>query len=229
MIGGGSGIGAAVASQFRNNGAPTLVWDVSQNADITCDISGPGQITAAIARTLDQFGVPTNLTITAGVGHTGKLLDVSVDDWDRVMGINAKGIWLAMREFARPMLAGEGGSMVITSSVSATLVDQTMGVYCASKAALDMLIKVAAAEWAPRLRVNGIAPGVTDTPMLRGAPVNGAWLSGVAGRTALNRLGTADDIASSIVALHEMPWVTGEILRCDGGLSLYSPISPDRP
>ena len=99
-----------------------------------------------------------------------------------------------------------------------------MGLYCASKAALDMLVKVAAAEWGPKVRVNAIAPGVTDTPMLGRAPRQGAWLSAVAGRTALARLGTADEVAEAIVALHAMRWVTGQVVAADGGLSLHSPI-----
>ena len=79
--------------------------------------------------------------------------------------------------------AAEGGSIVAVSSVSARLVDRSMGLYCASKAALEMVIRVAAAEWAPSLRVNGVAPGVTDTPMLGPLHHDGAWLSSVADRT----------------------------------------------
>ena len=101
-----------------------------------------------------------------------------------------------------------------------------MGLYCASKAALDMVVRVAAREWAPAIRVNAVAPGVTDTPMLGPAPREGAWLTGVAGRTALGRLGRPEDIAEAIVAVHGMGWVTGQIIECDGGLSLHSPIDP---
>jgi NAD(P)-dependent dehydrogenase (short-subunit alcohol dehydrogenase family) len=129
-----------------------------------------------------------------------------------------------MRALAKPMAAAGAGSIVATSSVSARLVDRAMGLYCASKAALDMLVKVAAAEWGPAVRVNAIAPGVTDTPMLGRAPRQGAWLSAVAGRTALARLGTADEVAEAIVALHAMHWVTGQVVAADGGLSLHSPI-----
>lgn len=89
-----------------------------------------------------------------------------------------------------------------------------------------MVIKVAAAEWAPTLRVNGVAPGVTDTPMLGPVARDGPWLSGVAHRTALGRLGTADDIAETIMAVHSMTWVTGQVVSCDGGLALRSPIDP---
>lgn len=226
VIGGGSGIGAAVAARFREAGADVLVWDVSGSYDVSCDIADHEQVAAATATTLATLGVPTHISITAGVGHAGMLLDIAPEEWDQVMGINAKGVWLAMRALARPMLAADGGSIVVTSSVSATLVDKSMGIYCASKAALNMIIKVAAAEWAPRLRVNGVGPGVTDTPMLKAAPRDGAWLSGVAQRTVLGRLGTADDIAETIVAIHGMSWVTGQIIPCDGGLSLRSPINP---
>jgi NAD(P)-dependent dehydrogenase (short-subunit alcohol dehydrogenase family) len=224
VVGGGSGIGAAVAARQRAAGLDVLVWDVSGAGDVACDVSDPAQVDAATRVTLDRIGAPALLTITAGVGHSGLLADVASDDFDRVLAVNAKGPWLVMRALARPMAAAGAGSIVVTSSVSARLVDRAMGLYCASKAALDMLVKVAAAEWGPALRVNAIAPGVTDTPMLGRAPRQGAWLAAVAERTALARLGTADEVAEAIVALHAMRWVTGQIVAADGGLSLHSPI-----
>ena len=226
VVGGGSGIGAAVVARQRAAGADVVVWDVSGPADVVCDIADAEQVDAAAARTVERWGVPATVTVTAGVGHGGLLLDAPADDWDRVVGINAKGVWLVLRALARPMLAAGGGSMVATSSVSARLADRGMGLYCASKAALNMVVRVAAAEWAPGLRVNGVAPGVTDTPMLGPVPRSGPWLAGVAGRTALGRLGTPDDIAEAILALHALTWVTGEIVTCDGGLALRSPIDP---
>ncbi|MDQ6697608.1 MAG: SDR family oxidoreductase, partial [Actinomycetota bacterium] len=139
VIGGASGIGAAVAQAFRDIGAETLIWDITDGADVRCDISDAEQVTAATADTLATLGTPTHVSITAGIGHGGMLLDIDPAEWDRVMGINAKGVWLAMRALARPMLDAGGGSMVATSSVSAELVDRSMGIYCASKAALDMV------------------------------------------------------------------------------------------
>ena len=198
-------------------------------ADVHCDIADASHVEVATRTTLDRIGVPDLVTVTAGVGHGAMLLDAPADDWDRVVGINAKGVWLAMRALAAPMLDAGGGSIVATSSVSARLPDRSMGLYCASKAALDMVVLVAASEWAPTVRVNAVAPGVTDTPMLGRAPRDGAWLEGVAGRTALGRLGRPEDIARAIVALHALPWVTGQILACDGGLLLESPIAPLGP
>ena len=224
VVGGGSGIGAAVAALQRAEGREVLVWDVAGGGDVACDVGDPAQVDAATRVTLERVGVPALVTITAGVGHSALLADASCDDFDRVFAVNARGPWLAMRALAKPMADAGGGSIVATSSVSARLVDRAMGLYCASKAALDMLVRVAAAEWGPLVRVNAIAPGVTDTPMLGRAPRQGAWLTGVAGRTALARLGTADEVAEAVVALHAMRWVTGQILAADGGLSLHSPI-----
>ena len=226
MVGGGSGIGAAVTSMQRAGGAEVVVWDATDAGDIVCDISVPEQVDAATQATLAEIGAPTVVTVTAGIGHAGMLLDATPEEWDRVVGVNAKGVWLAIRALAPPMIAAGGGSIVATSSVSSRLVDRSMGIYCASKAALEMVIKVAAAEWGPRLRVNGVAPGVTDTPMLGPARRDGSWLTKVAGRTTLGRLGTADDIAEAVLAVHRTGWITGQIVVCDGGLELRSPINP---
>ena len=202
-----------------------MVWDLA-GADVTCDITEPEQVDAAVAATIDAAGVPDLVSVTAGVGHAGMLLDAPPEEWDRVVGTNAKGAWLAMRALARPMLDAGGGSIVATSSVSARLADPLMGLYCVSKAALDMVVAVAAREWAPSLRVNAVAPGVTDTAMLGPVPRDRGWLRGVADRTALGRLGTPDDIAEAILAVHGMAWVTGQTVVCDGGLSRHSPIDP---
>jgi NAD(P)-dependent dehydrogenase (short-subunit alcohol dehydrogenase family) len=192
--------------------------------DVTCDISRPDEIDAALAG-LDPAALPTWITITAGVGHAGLLDDAAPEAWDRVMAINARGPWLCMRGLAHVLAeANRTASIVATSSVSAHLVDRAMGLYCASKAALDMVVKVAAAEWGGRgIRVNAVAPGVTATAMLR-APAGSPWLNGVAERTALGRIGTAEDIGRAVLLLHGASWVTGQILDCDGGLSLRSPI-----
>lgn len=227
VVGGGNGIGAAVVADLRSRDVPVVVWDIDGPRDITCDIADPSAVADAAAETVRRLGAPTEVTITAGIGHSASLLEATPEDWDRVVNINTRGVWLAMRELVRPMLEdGAGGSIVATTSVSGRLADRGMGLYCASKAALDMLVAVAAAEWCPTVRVNGVAPGVTDTRMLGRAPHDSGWLRGVAARTPLRRLGTPEDIAESVRALHSSRWTTGEILRSDGGLLRYSPISP---
>ena len=230
VIGGGSGIGAALATVYRARGTRIVTWDIAGAHDITCDVTEPDAIEHAVGQTRMHFGLPTSVTVTAGIGHSGLLADADADDFDRVMRVNARGPWLCMRAWARLMQEhARTASFVAVSSISAHLVDRNMGIYCASKAALSMLVKVAAAEWgAAGLRVNAVAPGVTRTPMLGRGPsatvAGSPWLAAVSERTALGRLGEADDIAQVVVALHAMEWVTGQVVECDGGLSLHSPI-----
>jgi len=232
VVGGGSGIGAALAETYRSQGTPVVTWDIDGPHDVTCDVAEPDEVDEAVGATRLEWGVPTWVTVTAGVGHAGMLTDASPEDFDRVLRVNARGPWLCMRAWVDAMVERRvQGSFVATSSVSARLVDRTMGIYCASKAALSMLVQVAAVEWGHLgLRVNAVAPGVTRTPMLgrgKAATVEGSpWLAGVAERTALGRLGEPADIAQAIVALHSMSWVTGQIVECDGGLGLHSPADP---
>ncbi len=226
VVGGASGIGAAVVDAYRTKGVPVTVWDVTGDPDVICDVRDPNSVIAATRATLEQVGVPGWTTITAGIGHGGLLLDEAVEDWNRVMEINARGPWLVMRAIARALIdAHLPGSVVATSSVSAHLVDRGMGLYCTSKAALSMTVRVAASELAPYgIRVNGVGPGVTATPMLGRAPVDSGFLAAVQRRTPLGRLGQPRDIAETVLAVHGLPWVTGQIVDCDGGLSLHSPI-----
>ena len=229
VVGGASGIGAALAERQRAAAIDTVVWDVQAGpgVDLVCDISDPAAVDDAVQVTIERAGPPARVTVTAGVGHAGFLTDLDPAEWDRVFAVNVRGVWTVLRGFARAVLASGGtASFVAVSSVSGSVADRTMGAYCASKAALDMLVRVAAAEWGPKgIRVNAVAPGVTRTPMVV-APEGSPWLDHVAGRTALRRLGEAGEVASAIEAVHELGWVTGQVLACDGGLSLHSPIDP---
>jgi NAD(P)-dependent dehydrogenase (short-subunit alcohol dehydrogenase family) len=229
VVGGASGIGAALAEAYRAAGTTVVVWDVAGTYDVICDVADPAAIDAAVGETRQRWGIPGQVTVTAGVGHAGLLTEIEPEEFDRVLRVNTRGPLLCMRAWARVMRAEQrAGSFVAVSSISARLVDRSMGVYCASKAALSMLVQVAAAEWgADGLRVNAVAPGVTATPMLgRGASAQSSpWLAGVAERTALGRLGQAEDIAPVILGLHAMQWVTGQVVECDGGLALRSPIN----
>lgn len=229
VVGGGSGIGAAVAARERDTEVPTVVWDIAGERDVTCDVADPDAIDRAIAETLETVGTPTRVTVCAGIGHSGMLLDTPPGEWDRVMNVNARGAWLSMRAAANAMRAAEvSGSIVAISSVSARIPDRTMGLYCASKAALEMIMRVAAAEWATDgIRVNAVGPGATLTPMLLGpVSADNPWLQAVRERTPLERLGEPDDIAEAVLAVHGLGWVTGQVLEADGGLSLASPLDP---
>ncbi|AGB25375.1 dehydrogenase of unknown specificity, short-chain alcohol dehydrogenase like protein [Mycobacterium sp. JS623] len=225
VTGGASGIGKATADRLRTRDADVVVWD-RKDGDIDCDISDPDAVSAAIDQTIARHGTPDRLVACAGVGASSLLLDQSPADWRRVLNTNLTGTWLTMRAVAKAMVnAQTGGSIVAVSSISGTLADRDMGAYCVSKAGIDMLVRVAAAEWGQHgIRVNAVGPGVTRTPMLAKPEQLPGWVDGLTERTALGRLGEADDVAEAIVAVLEMSWVTGQTVFADGGLALHSPI-----
>jgi NAD(P)-dependent dehydrogenase (short-subunit alcohol dehydrogenase family) len=225
VTGGASGIGSAVANRLRSAKADVIVWDL-KGGDIDCDISDSDAVSAAIDQTVAGHGTPDRLVACAGLGASGLLLEQSPADWRRVIDTNLTGTWLTMRAVANAMVnAQTEGSIVAVSSISGTLADRDMGAYCVSKAGIDMLVRVAAAEWgAHGIRVNAVGPGVTRTPMLAKPEQLPGWVEGLTERTALGRLGEADDVAEAIVAVLEMSWVTGQIVFADGGLAIHSPI-----
>lgn len=236
VTGGASGIGAAVVRALAAAGARPVVWDRREAeagrhgvVAIPCDVGDASSVAAAVGRTVAEVGPPTVLVTAAGVGGgLVPLLDVDPDRWDELLRVNLKGTLLAMQAVARVMReAGSGGAMVAVASVNARLADRGMAAYCVSKAGVEMLVRVAAAEWGPLgIRVNAVAPGVTETPMLgRMAEVPGV-LDGIVSRTPLGRLGRPDDIAAAVCALLAADWVTGAVLVADGGLSLWSPVNP---
>jgi NAD(P)-dependent dehydrogenase (short-subunit alcohol dehydrogenase family) len=225
VTGGASGIGREVAGQLRDAGHDVVVWDLS-DADMACDVSDPDAVSAAMERTVRERGVPTRIVTCAGIGASGLLLEQQPAQWERVLAVNLTGTWLTIRAAAQAMIdARVSGSIVAVSSISGTVADRDMGAYCVSKAGVDMLVKVAAVEWGSHgIRVNGVGPGVTRTPMLADVERLPGWVDGLSERTALGRLGEAADVAGVIVGVLELPWVTGQIVHADGGLALHSPI-----
>jgi NAD(P)-dependent dehydrogenase (short-subunit alcohol dehydrogenase family) len=226
VTGGMSGIGAATASMLREAGHDVVIWDRAEGADVVMDVSDPDQVEHAMMRVLDSGAVPQIVVACAGVGHSGMLLTESPAEWDRVLSVNLTGVWLTIRAAASAMVtANVGGSIVVVSSVSGTLVDRNMGAYCVSKAGADMLVRVAAAEFGEYgIRVNAVGPGATDTPMFERAAQLTGWVEGLKERTPLCRLGQPNDIAQAVVAVLGLEWVTGQVIHADGGLGLHSPI-----
>ncbi len=128
VVGGGSGIGSALAAAHRAQGTRLVTWDIAGSHDVTCDVTEPDAIDDAVEVTRRRWGVPTCVTVTAGVGHAGLLADAAPDEFDRVMRVNARGPWLCMRAWVGAMREeGVAGSFVAVSSISARLVDRDMG------------------------------------------------------------------------------------------------------
>jgi len=226
VTGGASGIGAAVVSRLRAAGARVVALDLSQPCDVECDVSDAESVQRALSAAVEIAGPPTRVVTCAGIGRTALLLDDTPEQFRRVLDVNLVGTWLALRAAAALMVeAGGGGSMVAVSSISGTVADRTMGAYCASKAGVDMLVRVAAAEWGPHgIRVNAVGPGVTQTPMLGNATALPGWVEGLTERTPLGGVGDPAAVAEAVVAVLEMAWVTGQVLHADGGLGQHSPI-----
>lgn len=229
VTGGGSGIGAATVTRLRAAGARVAVLDMRPGSDadvaLAGDVGDEATVVDAIATARDELGGLDVAVLSAGVGGSGRIVDLSAYEWDRVQRVNLRGAFLCLRECGRVMTAAGGGSIVAITSISGFLADRFIAHYSTSKAALAELVRVAARELGPHgVRVNAVAPGTTDTPMFTMTDAIPGYRDMVSKRAALGRLGTADDIAAAVVALAQLEWVTGQVLVADGGISLWSPI-----
>jgi len=233
VTGGASGIGAATVNLLRDSGARVAVLDLqadSGNGDlsIATDVGEEDQVVAAVQQVVDRLGPPDVAVLAAGVGGAAPVLKMSAAEWDRVHRVNLRGVFLCLRECGRAMVAAERpGAIVATGSVSGIVSDRYLAHYATTKAAVHQLVRVAAAELGPRgIRVNAVAPGCTDTPMFAVVDALPGYRDLVAGRAALGRVGTPEEVAEVILALLRLDWVTGQILAADGGLTLRSPLDP---
>lgn len=226
VTGGASGIGASCVAHLREAGARVEILDV--HASPSTDVADEAQVVAGVARAVTGLGGLDIAILSAGVGGAMPLLDLTTAEWDRVMNVNVRGAFVCLRECARAMRDCESAGAIVTiTSVSGFLTERTMAHYSASKAALAQLTRSAARELGVHgIRVNAVAPGTTDTPMFAPTRHLAGYQERAATRTALGRLGTADDVAQAAVALCTLDWVTGQVVAADGGVSLYSPIDP---
>lgn len=232
VTGGASGIGAATVAALHAAGARVAVLDQhdAPDADVSLpvDVGDEEQVIAAVRTAVDRLGGLDVAVVNAGIGGMSAILDLSTQEWDRVMRVNLRGGFVTLRECARAMVAlGAPGAIVAVTSVSGFLTDRSMAHYSVSKAGLAALVKVAARELGPHgIRVNAVAPGTTDTPMFAATDAMRGYRERVAGRSALGRVGSAAEVAQAVVALCTLDWVTGQIVAADGGVSLASPIDP---
>jgi len=227
VTGGASGIGAAVVERLGSGGARPVVWDLKPGPGaIACDVADAEAVRGAMEETVSRYGAPTAMVLSAGIGGYAPVLAHGLDEWERIMAVNLRGTMLCLQAGARAMRrAGSGGAVVCVSSINGRIPDRGMAAYCCSKAGVDMLTRVAAAELAPhRITVNAVAPGVTETALIEGSGAVPGFHQGVRHRTPLGRLAAPGEVADAIVGLLGMDWVTGHVLVADGGLSLHSPV-----
>jgi NAD(P)-dependent dehydrogenase (short-subunit alcohol dehydrogenase family) len=229
VTGGASGIGKAAAALLAAEGARAVTWDLA-GADVICDVSSVDSVEAAIKQTKDAFGVPAVLVASAGVGRVGRIIDLSIDDWDLTYAVNVRGVFLCLRVVARELVAaGLPGSVVLISSVNGSLADAAHSMYSTSKAAVSHLARCAAVELGPSgIRVNAIAAGPTETPMMSGALAIEGYRQQIADTTPLGRIAAPEDIAEGVLNIIRSDWVTGQVVAVDGGSSLMTARGHDR-
>jgi NAD(P)-dependent dehydrogenase (short-subunit alcohol dehydrogenase family) len=223
VTGGTSGIGAATAQRFREEGCEVVVLARTPGPDvIPCDVSDREQVEAAFA----QIGSLDVLVDNAGLSVRNPALEIGAAQWDQVIGTNLSGaFWVAQAAAAR-MLAGSGGSIVFTASTNALAGYRYYADYNASKAGLVALTRSLALEWAPRVRVNAVCPGYVLTPMQE-AEYTPEMLAQVNERIPMGRHATPEELAGlfAYLASDEAAYFTGSVIVMDGGETAGSMVS----
>jgi NAD(P)-dependent dehydrogenase (short-subunit alcohol dehydrogenase family) len=205
----------ATAELVRAEGAQAMV--------IGADASGEEAMTEAFERTIEELGGIDGLVMNVGIGAGLGLAGTSVEDWDRVMAVNARSHFLGCKLGLQSM--ADGGAIVLIGSVASREV-MPFPVYAASKAALEALCRQSAAEGAPRIRTNLLIPGLIDTSLGRLA----SQLSPLRDQVPIpaGRQGTAWEVAYAALFLlsGESSYVTGQNLIVDGGLTVAPRVQP---
>jgi NAD(P)-dependent dehydrogenase (short-subunit alcohol dehydrogenase family) len=240
ITGGASGIGRATATTFASAGAAVAIVDLDEEGGesvareivgeggralfIAGDVSAAEDCRRAVQRTVDALGGLDILFNNAGVIRRASVLELSERDWDQVMAVNVKSIYL-MSKYTIPVMEKAGGGVIINTSSGWGLAGgRRAASYCASKGAVVLLTKAMALDHGPQnIRVNCICPGDTDTPMLRqeaeqlGEPIEAFLAEGA--QRPLGRLAQPEDIAQAALYLagDSAAAVTGISLVVDGG------------
>ncbi len=230
ITGAGSGIGRATALRFAAEGAAVVIVDRDpvgglgtsaliadaggQSAALTADVSDEAQVRQAFARVKEQAGRLDVLVNNAAVDFEASLADTSAADWDRILAINLRSVFLCSREGLSLMT--NGGAIVNVASVNALVGVRARAAYSAAKGGVVSLTRQMALNCAPSIRVNCVCPTTTDTPMTR---AGGFDPHTVGPMHPLQRIATADDVAAAILYLasDEAACLTGVILPVDAG------------
>jgi 2-deoxy-D-gluconate 3-dehydrogenase len=178
------------------------------------------QIDALVARTAETFGGIDFLVNNAARSFMVPLMDLREDGWDKIFGVNCKAVWLLSRASAGRMSSRGGGRIVNVSTVGAVRGGAGMAVYHASKAALNMLTKCMAVEWAPlKINVNAVGPGLTKTSFSRPIWENPEVEKMVVAKIPQGRLAEPEDVAGPVLFLcaEDSRYMTGETIYVDGG------------
>src|SRR3954449_7569575 len=223
--------GAAVAVDYRGkeHEAHEIVGAIEGAGGcavpVQMDIAKEDEVARGFAQAREAFGGIDLVVNNAGVEAPFELVDMPLDEWNRVIGVNLTGVFLASREAARIMRADDArGTIVMVSSVHEQIPWKKFSHYCASKGGVKLFAESIARELAPRgIRVVSVAPGAIETPINRDVLDNPEQKRAVLEEIPLGRCGAVGDIAQAIawVASEQAGYVTGTTLFVDGGMTLY--------
>lgn len=243
VSGGASGLGLAAAIKFAKNGYNIVLIDINEEKGkkaeqqikdlgmdavfCLCDISQRDQVQHAALVTKEKFGRADVLVNNAGLEIRGSILQFTEADWDKTYAINLKGIYFMTNAFVPPMIEQGKGAVVNTGSILGYRTVGERAAYSSSKGAIDALTRTMAFDLAPsNIRVNCVAPGAIDTPLLRGSindsPDPKETERFLGSKSVLNRMGTSEEVANVMyfLASDEASFVTGATYFVDGGWSI---------
>ena len=235
VTGGARGIGKAIAENFAKRGADLVIADISLSSaeetakDIAAtgvrtlalglDVSKSGEVTAAFEKIMKEFGRIDVVINNAGITRDGLILRMKEEDWDAVININLKGVFLCSKEAVKLMVKQRYGRIVNIASVVAFMGNPGQANYSASKAGIVGLTKTIAKEYASRgVTVNAVAPGFIATAMTDALPDNikQEMLKSI----PVGAFGSVDDVANAVAFLASPAngYITGQVIHVNGGM-----------
>jgi len=231
VTGGASGIGAATAARFLEEGAQVCVLDrdaparekiakelSALTATIAGDVSKLAEVNSAFAQAISKMGGVDVVINNAGISIRHNFLDITPEEWNRVMSVNLTGVFYVAQTAARHMFERGSGVILNTASTNGMVGQPFYADYNATKAGVIALTRTMAVELAPKIRVNAVAPGYVLTPMQRAEYTN-EMLEEVNRKIPLGRHARPEEIAAlfAYLASDDAAYVTGHVYTIDGG------------
>lgn len=232
VVGAASGIGAAAAHGLAAFGARVVAADLNLGMaeKVAADIAAQGGQTqavgmdirdsASIAAAVERVGVVDVLVSTPSINVRKPMLEISDEEFDRVINLNLKGTFMLLKAVARGMAERGRGSIIVFSSIRSEVVEPGQGVYAATKAGLRQMVRALAAELGPRgVRVNAIAPGVVETPLTAPIKSKPDWYQAYADKSILRRWAQPSEMVGAVLLLASDAgsYMTGGLYFVDGG------------